>query len=293
MKPSSFTYHRFDDLADVTEALTRLGDDAKLLAGGQSLVPMMNMRLARFEHLIDIARIHELKTIERSQNHVVIGAAVRHCVVERDAIIESDVRLLHASAPLIGHFQIRSRGTIGGSLAHADPAAEQPAVAVALDALFDVVSSRGSRTIAAEDFFIGLWATSMDPDEVLRAVSFPVWSGRIGVGIAEFSRRHGDFAIAGAAVQIEVSEHDEVTRSAMSLFGMSGTPHRARSAEAHVTGHQVANVDAIELGRLAVADITDVTEDSNVSTSYRRDVGAAMLAEAWRQAVADTRRETR
>ena len=290
MKPSSFTYHRFDDLADVTEALTRLGDDAKLLAGGQSLVPMINMRLARFEHLIDIARIDELRTIERRQDHVVIGAGVRHCVVERDAVIESDVRLLHASTPLIGHFQIRSRGTIGGSLAHADPAAEQPAVAVALDASFDVVSSRGSRTIAASDFFVGLWETAMNPDEVLRAVSFPVWSGRLGVGVAEFARRHGDFAIAGSAVQIEISENDEVVRSAIALFGMSATPHRSRSAESHVTGHQLANVDAIELGRLAVADIVDVSQDSNVSASYRRDVGAAMLAEAWRRAAADAKR---
>jgi len=291
MKPSAFTYHRFDDLADVVDALTTFGEDAKLLAGGQSLVPMMNMRLARFGHLIDITRIESLRSIERTDDRVVIGAGVRHCVLERDELIESAAPLLHAATPLIGHFQIRSRGTIGGSLAHADPAAEQPAVAVALDATFDVVSSRGARSIAAEDYFIGQWETSMEFDEVLRSVSMPVWNGPVRVGVAEFSRRHGDFAIAGAMVQLQVADDDEVVRSAVAVFGLSSVPNRARSVEAAVRSRRLGDVDPAEIGELAVAGIGDVAEDAHVSSAYRRSIAIAMVAEAWQRAASDGRQD--
>src|SRR4029077_5695468 len=136
---------------------------------------MLNLRLARFEHLVDIGRIPELQGVQRTNGHVAVGAMTRDSVVERDATIARDVPLLATATPYIGHFQIRNRGTIGGSLAHADPAAEYPAVAVALDAELDVASARGARTVPASEFFAGTWTTSLEPDELLVAARFPVW----------------------------------------------------------------------------------------------------------------------
>ena len=198
MKPAPFEYHAPDTAADAAKLLAELGDGAKVLAGGQSLIPMLALRLAVFEHLVDIGRIAELKGIERRDGALWIGAGTTQATVEASAEVASAVPLLARATPLIGHFQIRSRGTLGGSIAHADPAAEYPAVALALDASMEVVSPKGRRTIAARDFFDGLWSTSMEPDELLVGVSFPIWSGRSGFAVEEFARRHGDFAIAGA-----------------------------------------------------------------------------------------------
>src|SRR6476469_9981315 len=145
MKPAPFAYHAPTTVADVVSALDTLGDEAKVLAGGQSLVPMLNLRLARFEHLVDIGRVAELRGVERSNGHLRVGAATRDVVIERDATVAQDVPLLARATPYIGHFQIRNRGTIGGSLAHADPAAECPAVALALDATFRLVGSGSTR----------------------------------------------------------------------------------------------------------------------------------------------------
>ena len=174
-----------------------------MLAGGQSLIPMLNLRLARFEHLVDIGRIPELHGIERTNGHVAVGAMTRD--VGRSSVTRrspATCRCWPPATPYIGHFQIRNRGTIGGSLAHADPAAEYPAVALALDATFRVVGVGGDRSIPAAEFFTGVWSTAMEPDELLVGIDFPVWSGRTGVGVAEFARRHGDFAIAGAVVAV-------------------------------------------------------------------------------------------
>ena len=210
MKPPAFEYHRPDTAADAVAMLAQLGDESKILAGGQSLVPMLALRLTMFEHLIDITRIAELQGIERDGATLQIGAGTTEADIETSSEVAAAVPLLARATPLIGHFQIRNRGTIGGSIAHADPAAEYPAVALALDATLEVLGTAGARTVPATDFFTGLWDTTIDDDELLTGVSFPVWAGRCGFAIEEVARRHGDFAIAGAAVALEV---DAPTRS--------------------------------------------------------------------------------
>jgi carbon-monoxide dehydrogenase medium subunit len=285
VKPAPFEYHAPTTIAEVVTTLSDHGDEAKVLAGGQSLVPMLNLRLARFEHLVDVGRVPELRGIERRNGHVTIGAATRDAVIERDPTILADVPLLAAATPYIGHFQIRNRGTIGGSLAHADPAAEYPAVAVALDATFHVASVRGTRSIAAAEFFTGVWSTALQPDELLTAIDVPVWTGRTGVGVAEFARRHGDFAIAGAVAAVELAD-DRVARAAIAVFGAAGVPVRAHAAERALTGQSVGAVGGAEVGELAFAGIDDVADDPQVPATYRRRVGVAMVAEAWQRAVA-------
>src|SRR5205823_7277606 len=197
VKPAPFEYHAPTTLDGAVQLLAQLGDEAKVLAGGQSLVPMLNMRLTRFDALVDIGRIEELRRIERTNGTVTLGATVAQCVVERDATIAAGVPLLAKATPLIGHFQIRSRGTVGGSIAHADPAAEYPAVALALDAELEVAGPAGRRTIPAAEFFLGTWMTTIGADEILVAARFPVWGAASGFAVEEVARRHGDFAIAG------------------------------------------------------------------------------------------------
>jgi len=289
LKPAPFEYHAPRSVADAARLLAELGEGAKVLAGGQSLVPMLALRLALFEHLVDIGRIDELKGIERREGALWIGAGTTEAAVERSPEVASDVPLLARATPLVGHFQIRSRGTLGGSIAHADPAAEYPAVALALDATMEVASSRGRRRIAAGEFFDGLWTTTMEPDELLVGVSFPVRSARSGFGIEEFARRHGDFAIAGACVAVEVDADARIERCAIGLIGLGSTPERATAAEAELTGRPVGEVDAEEVGRLAMAGLSSVPSDLHGSAEYRRRVGAAMTARAWTSAASEAR----
>jgi len=285
MKPAPFDYHRPDSVAEAAQMLTEYGDDGKLLGGGQSLVPMLAMRLAYFDNLIDISRLQEMKGIEVRDDEVRIGGGTTHAAVGADERVRSAVPLLTRATPLIGHFQIRSRGTIGGSIAHADPAAEYPAVALALDATMETVSTSGGRAIAASEFFAGVWETAMEPDEILVGVRFPIWSGRCGFGVEEFARRHGDFAIAGAVAAIELDDGDRVRRSGIGLLGLSATPRRASAAEAAIAGRPIGDITAEEIGELAMSGLDDIPADLQGSAHYRRRVGAAMVAQAWRSAV--------
>ena len=285
MKPAPFDYHRPDSVAEAAQMLTEFGDDGKLLGGGQSLVPMLAMRLAFFDNLIDISRLQEMKGIEVRDDGVRIGGGTTHAAVGADERVRSAVPLLTRATPLIGHFQIRSRGTIGGSIAHADPAAEYPAVALALDATMETVSTSGGRAIAASEFFAGVWETAMEPDEILVGVRFPIWSGRCGFGVEEFARRHGDFAIAGAVAAIELDDDDRVRRSGIGLLGLSATPRRAWAAEAAIAGRPIGDITAEEIGELAMSGLDDIPADLQGSARYRRRVGAAMVAQAWRSAV--------
>ena len=212
MKPSAFEYHRPQSVGEAVEMLGALGDGAKVLAGGQSLVPLLSLRLTYFEHLVDIGRIPELRGIAINGDAVTVGAMTVDADVERNAEVAKKVPLLTKVTPYIGHFQIRNRGTVGGSIAHADPAAEYPAAALALDADMEAVSPRGRRTIAASEFFQGFWTSALAADEVLTSVTFPVWNGRSGFGVREFARRHGDFAIAGALVGVQLDDDDRVAR---------------------------------------------------------------------------------
>lgn len=284
MKPAPFAYHRPATVTEAVAMLGEYGEEAKILAGGQSLVPMLAMRLTHFENLIDISRLPELNDIALQDNEVRIGAATPHALVGLDDEIAESVPLLTLATPHIGHFQIRSRGTLGGAIAHADPAAEYAAVALALDATIEATSARGVRQIPAAEFFTGLWETSLAPDEILTAVRFPVASGRSGFGIAEFACRHGDFAIAGAVVGFELDEDDRITRCGIGLLGLGSTPLRAAPAEAAVLGTPIGGITADEIGRLAMSELTDIPSDLQGSASYRARVGAAMVSRAWNQA---------
>jgi carbon-monoxide dehydrogenase medium subunit len=283
MKPAPFEYHAPTTATDAVALLADLGDAAKPIAGGQSLVPMLALRLAVFDHLVDLGRVDELRGIDRRDGVVRIGAMTPQAAAQRSSDVAA-VPLLERALPLVGHFQIRNRGTVGGSIAHADPASELPAVARALDADLDVLGPRGSRTIAAADFFTGTWTTALADDELLTAVTFPVWAGRCGFAVEELARRHGDFAVAGAAVAVEVGGDDRVTRCGIGLFGLGSTPERAATAEAAVVGTPVGDVDAVEVGRLAMTALESVPSDLHGSEDYRRRVGAEMVARAWRAA---------
>jgi carbon-monoxide dehydrogenase medium subunit len=284
VKPASFDYHVPDTASEAADLLTEFGDEAKVLAGGQSLIPMLALRLAYFDHLVDVGRIAELKGIERRDGALWIGAGTTQAAVEASAEVAAAVPLLAKATPLIGHFQIRNRGTLGGSLAHADPAAEYPAVALALDATMEVVSSGGRRTIAANEFSEGLWSTTIEPNELLVGVSFPIWGERSGFAVQEFARRHGDFAIAGAAVGIELDDDHRIQRCAIGLIGLASTPERATGAERELVGQAIADIQPEEVGRLATTGLESVPDDLHGSAGYRRKVGAEMVARAWAMA---------
>jgi len=283
LKPAPFEYHAPESVADVVGVLADHGDEAKPLAGGQSLVPMLALRLARFEHLVDLNRVGQLAEVARDDGAVLVGAMTRQASLERDDHARA-VPLLGRAAPLIGHFQIRNRGTVGGSIAHADPASELPAVALALDADLLVAAADRTRVIPAGEFFAGNWTTVLEPDELLTAIRFPVWEGRSGFAVEEVARRHGDFALAGAACGVTLRGDGTIERAAIALFGMGSTPLRAPAAEAALLGRRGTPAELAEVGQLAVQDL-EPPDDVHASSRYRRAVGAHVVALALSAAV--------
>ncbi|MFD0364726.1 FAD binding domain-containing protein [Nocardia sp. GCM10030253] len=284
MKPAPFAYHVPDTVEAAVALLAELGEEAKFIAGGQSLVPMLALRLAAFEHLIDLRAVAGLRGIEVRGDSVWIGAGTTHTEVGRAEEIRRRIPLLARATPLIGHFQIRNRGTIGGAIAHADAAGEYPAVALALDADIEALSPRGSRVIPAADFFTGLWSTALADDELLTGVVFPEWPGRSGFAIEEFARRSGDFALAGAVVAVRLDADSRIDRCGIVVFGLGPTAVRATRTEAELLGRAVTEVTATETGRSATAELESIPSDLHGSAGYRRRVGAVMVARAWRRA---------
>lgn len=275
MKPPPFDYVAPTSLDEALDALAEHGEDAKVLAGGQSLIPLLSLRLARPTALIDLNRVEELRGITVNGS-VEIGAMTRHRAVERSDELARAVPLLAAAVPYIGHTAIRTRGTIGGSIAHADPAAELPAVALALDATFEVRSgSRGARTITAEDLFAGYFTTSLEPDEILVSVRFPVAAPGTKVSVHEMARRHGDFAM----VAVMASRSPEGDHR-IALVNVADRPHRARAAEDAAN----AGADPAEVADLATRDLEPVS-DLHASSAYRTHVAGVLV----RRALADLR----
>ncbi|HUJ67396.1 MAG TPA: xanthine dehydrogenase family protein subunit M [Acidimicrobiales bacterium] len=278
MKPASFEYRDPDTLDEAVALLAAAGEDAKALAGGQSLVPMLNMRLARFETLVDLNRIEALTSVRLGADEITLGAMVRQSDVEELDAISSAAPLLALATPFIGHFQIRNRGTVGGSIAHADPAAEYPAVAVALDATMELLSVRGSRSLPASEFFTGTWTTAAEADEILTSVTFPAW-GPAGFAVEEVARRHGDFAIAGTCVGTRLDGDGRVDRAAVALFGVGPTPVRASKAESDLLGQPPSDVDPESFGWAAAAEL-DPPSDLHASAGLRRRIAAAVVRRA-------------
>ena len=287
MKPSAFEYHAPGSTDEAVALLAQLGDEAKVLAGGQSLIPMLSLRLAVFDHLVDIGRIGELSGVRVNGDTVTVGAGTTQSTIEASTELAAAVPLLSRATPLIGHFQIRNRGTVGGSLAHADPAAEYPAVALALAAEMEVLSPRGRRWLAAADFFTGFWSTALEPDEMLVNVRVPIWTGRCGFAIREFARRHGDFAVSGAVVAVRLDADDRVERCSIALIGMGSAPVRATRAEAAVVAGDLVPRAADDVGAISVADLEDIPSDLHGSADYRKQVGAAMVTRAWADAMTE------
>ena len=278
MKPAPFLYARPEILADAIALLAEHGADAKLLAGGQSLVPMMNMRLVRPAVLVDLNGVRELERIAPTPDGgLVIGALARHTDVIASPVVRERAPLLAEAARHVGHTAIRNRGTVGGSVAHADPAAELPAALVALDATFALASPRGRRAMRADEFFRGLLATALADDEILIDITVP--AAPAGWGFAEIARRPGDFALAGVAATVSDGGARVVA------FGVADRPRRCVAAEVALRGSALDDAAAARAGAAAAGD-TDPMDDVHASADYRRHLATVMTERALRAAFA-------
>jgi len=278
VKPPRFDYHAPESLDEALDLLANSGPDARILAGGQSLVPVLNFRLARPQVLIDINRIPELAGIEDRGDRLVIGAMTRQREIETSDSVARAVPLLHEATRYVAHLPIRTRGTVGGSIANADPAAEDPAVAAALEATMVCRSRRGKRRIAAAGFFVDVLTTALEPDEMLVAVEFPRIPDGAGAAFAEISRRDGDFALAGVAAQITVS-NSRVSDARIAACGVAPAPMRFRNAE-EILLDSAGEPETMDAAADAVAASCDPHDDVHASAAYRRQLAAAMTRRA-------------
>lgn len=288
VKMPDFVYHRPESMDVALALLAAQSPDAKVLAGGQSLMPIMALRLSQPAHLVDIGRIPSLRTLEEAPDGgLVIGATVRHEDVERSGLVARRAPLLAEAIRLVGHPAIRSRGTVCGSLAHADASAELPALALALDAQLVAVSVRGERVIPASEFFTGFLSTALAPDEILTQVRLPAWPAGAWGAVREVSRRHGDFALVGlvAALTVDgggggkgrtVDSGGTVTRAALSYFGVASTPVRASAAEQVLVGRRVGDPATVDAVVEAVTSELDPGEDIHATAAYRRYVAGQL-----------------
>jgi CO/xanthine dehydrogenase FAD-binding subunit len=291
MKPAVFEYDDPETEDEALDLLARHGDDCKVLAGGQSLVPLMNFRLARPARLIDINRIDSLSYIKREDGRLVIGAMARHTHLEHAREVAQGWPLLTEAIGWVGHSQIRNRGTIGGSVAHADPAAELPAAFAALDATFRVRSKRGSRTIGWEDFFVSEFTTALGADELVTAVEVPALDPGVGAAFVEYARRHGDFALGGAAVTVKVGRDGRCESAAIALLSAGPAPVRASAAEQQLRG---ANLDDASIRAASAEAVKGLrpTSDLHGSTEYRIGLLRTMTERALTKAAQRARSST-
>jgi carbon-monoxide dehydrogenase medium subunit len=276
--PVKLPYVEYEAPATVAEAVDLLAehqDEASVLAGGQSLIPLLALRLARPAVLIDINGLGELSEVSAADGWTAIGAMTREYVAEESAMIAGSVPLLAAALPLIGHEAIRSRGTIGGSLAHGDPAAELPAVARALDAEFVVRSRPGDRVVQAADWFEGYLATARRPDEILVEVRFPTAGPGTGAAFEEVARRHGDFAIVGLAVSLTLAD-GVISDARLAFSGVADVPVRAADAEDLLVGNRPSPELFEEAARRATAGL-DPPADLHGSSEYRKKIAATLV----------------
>lgn len=284
MKPAPFTYHDPTTIAEVIELLRQYGDEAKLLAGGQSLVPVLNMRLARPAVLIDLGRVAGLSYIREEDGFLAIGAMTRHADLERSELVARRQPLLAEAVAHVGHIQIRNRGTIGGSLAHADPSAELPAVLSALEGSVRAVGPAGEREVPAGELFLMYFTTSLQPDELLTEVRVPVLPPRTGYAFMELARRHGDFALAGVACTLTLDPDGAVADCRLGLTGVDLTPVRAREAEDLLKGQTPSAgrfADAAEAVRSAIMPEGDV----HATAEYRRHLAGVLTERALARAL--------
>jgi aerobic carbon-monoxide dehydrogenase medium subunit len=287
MKLPPVEYEAPQTVTEAVDLLAEQQDEASVLAGGQSLIPLLALRLARPAVLIDINGIDELSGVSAADGWTAIGAMTREYMAEESELVAGTVPLLAAALPFIGHEAIRSRGTIGGSLAHSDPAGELPAVARALDAELVVRSKSGERVVPAAEWFEGYFMTARRPDELLVQVRFPTAEPGTGVSFGEVARRHGDFAIVGLAVSLTLAD-GAITNARLALSGVSDVPVRATAAEDLLMGERPSTGLFDEAARRAADDVNPPA-DLNGSSDYRKTV-AAVLVRRGLQAAADNAR---
>jgi len=279
MKPGPFDYHRAESVEQVLELLQQHGYDAKLLAGGQSLVPAMNFRLSMPAVLIDLNRVPGLDGIRVDDGVLRIGAMARQHAAELSADVARAAPLIAEALPHVAHPQIRNRGTMGGSIAHADPAAELPAVMLALGASFRVHGPGGTRTVAADDFFTGLFATALEPDEMLGEIQVPAAAPGAGSAFLEISRRHGDFALAGLAASVRLDDDGRCAAARIALLGVGEGPALALAAAAALEGSD-GSADAIRAAVDAARAEVDPPYDIHASSDYRRHLVGVLVSRA-------------
>jgi carbon-monoxide dehydrogenase medium subunit len=287
MKPASFDHLLPTSLHEALEMLNTHAPDARPLAGGQSLVPMMNFRLARPTVLIDLNKISDLAYIRDAGDHLAIGAMTRERTIENSELVRTATPRLHDATLHIGHLPIRSRGTIGGSLSNADPAAEYPATVLALDATLVAQSVRGERTIPAAAFFDGVMTTTLEPDEILTEIRVPRAPPGSGSALVEISRRHGDFALAGVAAQI-VLDGDRVADIRLAACGVGPGPIRLTESEM-ILRDRGLSYDALAAAGDAAAAAADPDGDVHATAAYRRKMAGVMTKRAVEKAAARAR----
>jgi aerobic carbon-monoxide dehydrogenase medium subunit len=286
MKLPRFDYACPATLSEAVALLAGSGGAAKPIAGGQSLMPVLAFRLAAPTLLVDLRRLPELDGIAISAEGVRLGAKVRWCDIERHRALAAAHPLLVAAIAHVAHYQIRNRGTVGGSLAHADPAAELPGIAVACDARIVLVGAKGQRIVPAADFFVGPLMTTLGPDELITELRLPPWPRQRRWGFEEFARRRGDFAMAGAALHYDVDEAGRARDAHIGVIGACSTPHRLAAAEAALDGRAVDDGTIAAVVRAAMAAV-DPPEDFHAGADYRRALTGTLVERALKRAAAE------
>jgi carbon-monoxide dehydrogenase medium subunit len=279
MKLPPFEYACPTKLSEAVALLAGRDGDAKLLAGGQSLVPMLAFRLAAPALLVDLRKLPELRNIEVSDNGVVLGSMVRWCEILADARLRTAHPLLCAAVAEVAHYQIRNRGTVGGSIAHADPAAEMPGIALVCEARIATIGSAGARVIEAADFFIGPLTTVLEPDEIIVEIRLPAWPAQRRWGFQEFARRRGDFAMAAAAVWYDQDSGGKARNPHVGVIGVGDRPLRLPAVEAALDG-RVIDEAVIAQAEAAACAAVDPQTDIHASADYRRALTGTMVERA-------------
>ena len=276
MKPAPFDYVAPPTISGVLEMLAQAGGGATIIAGGQTLMPLLNLRMSQPFILVDINQTAGMGGISHSAAGTRIGAATRQATLLVDAELAQRQPVLVEAARHIGHYQTRNRGTVGGSVAQGEPAAELPATAVALGAELEVRSLRGERRIKAEDFYLGPYMTTIEPDELLTAIHFPQWPEGTLTVFREVAQRPGDFALVGLVGAVYL-EGGKIARAGLAWFGMGPTPIKARKAESALIGQAIDAIDVAQIADLALSQ-TEPFEDHHATAAYRRKVGARIFA---------------
>jgi carbon-monoxide dehydrogenase medium subunit len=285
MKPAPFEYFAPETVADVLALLDEHGEDAKILAGGQSLVPMMNFRLVRPKVLVDINHVAGLSYIRESNGHLLIGAMTRHREVESSPAVERRNGLLADGVRYIGHGAIRARGTVGGSIVHADPTAELPLILTALDGEVRVVGPRGRRSIPPDQFFLSYFTTSMEPGEMCEEIAMPVLPTGAAWGFEEFAHRAGDFALVAVAALIVADVARRCSSVRLAVAGVGATPIRARRAEQFLTGQPLTPSLVREAAQMVSREV-EPESDLHASEAFRRHLAGTMTTRALERAAA-------